>query len=269
MSFWGTLAAAVAGPAISTIGNIIGSNKGAEATASATQAANEANRDISKEQMAFQERMSSTAIQRAKADLQAAGFNPMLAAGAGASSPSGSAPTMNPVVHSGSAEGWKAAAKGLSDMSGTALQAAQIHKQFETADANIAATKASQIASLAQADNSIASAEATRKNLPVIEGKATSSPAEAKARIIEASTAAYEARAKREESRLKEDKAKFDRKAVVVDGVSSRIINLIGGISDALSVKNLMESATRANENHTMKKETHLRNQGYKGTRVK
>lgn len=53
-------------------------------------------------QMAFQEQMSNTSVQRMQKDMMAAGINPMLAAGAGESTPSGAmgsgtAPRVDPI----------------------------------------------------------------------------------------------------------------------------------------------------------------------------
>ncbi len=59
---------------------------------------NKANKKMAREQMAFQERMSSTAYQRATKDLEAAGLNRILALGSPASSPGGQTAKMENIA---------------------------------------------------------------------------------------------------------------------------------------------------------------------------
>jgi len=79
----------------------LGSLFGSGAAASSARAANRSNERIARENREFQERMSSTAHQRATKDLEAAGLNRILALGGPSSSPAGSTAQMQPEIDSG------------------------------------------------------------------------------------------------------------------------------------------------------------------------
>ncbi len=69
--------------------------------ASGQSAANSRNWQIAKKQMAFQERMSNTAVQRRMEDMRLAGINPLLAGKWEASSPAGASATMQNTLGQG------------------------------------------------------------------------------------------------------------------------------------------------------------------------
>lgn len=89
--FFDNFGGAIGGIA-SGFGSYAGQNSANQANRDIANATNAANLALSREQMDFQERMSSTAFQRSIQDMKNAGINPMYAASAGgASTPSGAA----------------------------------------------------------------------------------------------------------------------------------------------------------------------------------
>lgn len=119
---------------------------------SAQGSANRANRELAREQMRFQERMSSTAIERRVKDLKQAGLNPMLGFQGEASSPQGARAEMQ------SKTGGRAA--------GTALSAVMNAAQVQNIAANTKATQQTEALTHAQTRNALVVATEAEARLP-------------------------------------------------------------------------------------------------------
>jgi len=137
MGFW-----AVAGPAL---GNMAGG-----ALSGLLQG------DQAKKNRQFQERMSSTSHQREVADLRAAGLNPILSAGGGASSPSGSMADMPDLSQIGTST------------TASAQQSARVKQEGDAIKQQVQTGKAVEQREQTQKDLNIAEKIYTRANTALI-----------------------------------------------------------------------------------------------------
>lgn len=233
------LAFAIAGGAASAFGSYMNQKQQRET--------NEMNQAIAREQMAFQERMSSSAHQRQAKDLEAAGLNRILSAtgGSGASAPSGAASTaLSPRV-----------GDMLKDTVNSGLAAANLESDLAIKDAGVAKTLADTANSLEQ--SKILSEQTAQAGLATAKQRAVQEEQieREKHMTTEQRYKASERKAESERSRTaleyeqtdlerRKSQSEIDKDFQKYDNVIRRVTDGIDAATSALNVSRYLRSPT-------------------------
>lgn len=152
----------IIGTGISAIGSLFGGNS-----------ANKANKEMAREQMQFQERMSNTEVQRRVEDLKAAGLNPMLAYNSAASAPQGARAEIKNVVGDAVESGVRAFGAGTAAKLAKA-QVALVNEQIANVNAQTVNTQEQAVKTRVESDllreNFPSSAESVKLNVETLKG---------------------------------------------------------------------------------------------------
>lgn len=196
-----------------------GSIIGAAINSASQGATNEANIRMAREQMAFQEKMSNSAYQRSTSDMRAAGINPIMAYSQGGSStPSGATTSID---NPNPGDSLKAAAT-------TALELTRMNKDLEQQDSQIKLNEAAKKVQDHQADLTANNAAIAGEEKKIIQKTAPFQAQKAKAQ------ATYEAK-----------QAEWDKGAIDYDNVSKRLFEGLGGVSNAMSLRNFLRPSPK------------------------